>query len=312
MAGAPHEVLILALRDRPDLLGELIHRVTGAPRGGPLEVVDAATRFAKSIEVRPDLIFRGESPRWILFELQNRPDEKKRRSWPLAVSLLCIREKAMGEVVVLTASRRVADWARRVGHQRGELGTRFELTPIVIHLAGKRIDALLDPARPELALFAAWAMHDRQGPEARRVVTRAVELVDLLPAPLRDAQERAILGVLSEPLLALLEKLSMDIDKIPETPMSRRVRLLFEKNGKAAGKREALLTVLEARGLTVTTRERARIMACKDAEVLDSWIAAGVTAESVPEVIGEAPIVKPSRPRKAAPKRASRRRVAAS
>jgi len=222
----------------------------------------------------------------------------------------------MGEVVVLTASRRVAAWARRVGHQRGELGTRFELTPIVIHLAGKRIEGLLDPARPELALFAAWAMHDRHGPEAQRVVKRAVELVDLLPTPLQEAQERAILGVLSEPLLAALQKLSMDIDKIPETRASRRFRLFIEKKGrtegKAEGKQEALLMILGARGLLPTTRERARIAACTDAAVLDAWLVAAATAESVREVLGEEePVVKPRRTRKPAPKRTSRRRASA-
>ena len=123
MPGTPHEVLLMALQEQPSLLAELLRHAAGVPLQGPLEVLDATTRFARSIEVRPDLLVRGPHQRWILFELQNAVDEKKRQSWPLAASVLCIREKGMGEVVVLTASRRVAAWAKRVGHQRGELAT---------------------------------------------------------------------------------------------------------------------------------------------------------------------------------------------
>ena len=187
MLGTPHEVLLIALHDQPSLLAGLVRHAAGVPIEGPLEALDATTRFASSIEVRPDLLFRGPRQPWILFELQNTVDEQKRQSWLLAASVLCIREKAMGEVVVLTASRRVAAWAKRVGHRRGELGTRLELTPIVILLAGSRIEALLNPAHPELALFAAWAMQHRRGKEAIGVVKRALQLSDELPLSLQAA-----------------------------------------------------------------------------------------------------------------------------
>ncbi|WP_437476402.1 hypothetical protein WME75_26280 [Sorangium sp. So ce1014] len=45
-------------------------------------------------------------------------------------------------------------------------------------LAGWRIEDLLDSARPELARFAAWAMHHRRRPAAHRVILRALELTE--------------------------------------------------------------------------------------------------------------------------------------
>jgi hypothetical protein len=55
--------------------------------------------------------------------------------------------------------------------------------------AGREVaDALLDEGRPELALFAAWAMHERHGIRAHSVVRRALDLANLLPASLREAQ----------------------------------------------------------------------------------------------------------------------------
>lgn len=195
------------------------------------------------------------------------------------------------------------------------MGTRFELTPIVICLAGKRVDALLDPARPELALFAAWAMNSRRGPEARQVVSRAVELAASLPAPLRAAQERAIFAVLSEPLLAFLRKVSMYLDAIPERPAARELRLFLQRQrdeseakGKAKGKQEALLAVLAARGIEAAPRQRRQILACADMALLDAWIVAAATASSVSEVLAAEPPEQRAPKRRATPKRAGARR----
>ncbi|WP_437335323.1 hypothetical protein [Sorangium sp. So ce394] len=295
MPGTPHEVLIVALRDRPALLADLFRRLTGSSFGTPAEATDATVRFTRAIEVRPDLLLRSRGLGWVMVEIQNSIDERKRRSWPLAVSVLVHQEKAMGEVIVITASRRVASWAKRAARFRGELGTRFELTPRVLLLSGRRVEALLDPAHPELALFAAWAVHHRHGPAARRIVVRALEVTEqgLTDEPLRDAQARAILAVLSDAMVASLKELAMDPSKVPETQASRRFRLFFEKRGRAEGKvegkQEALLAVLDARGLSLTAEERAHIEACTVPAELDRWIARAVTAASMSEVFAPEP-----------------------
>ncbi len=53
----------------------------------------------------------------------------------------------------------------------------------------------------------------------------------------------------------------------------------------AAGKTEAVLAVLEARGLTVTPDQRAQITACKDTARLDRWLRAAVTATNVADLL---------------------------
>jgi hypothetical protein len=310
----------MALHDQPSLLAELLRQAAGVPLQGPLEVLDATVRFAKTIEVRPDLLFRSPRQRWILFELQNAIDEKKRQSWLLAASVLCFREKAMGEVVILTASRSVAAWARRVGHQRGELGTRLELTPMVILLDRRRVEALLDPAHPELALFAAWAMQKRRGKQALHVVERAIDLSGSLPPALQEAQARAILAVISEHMYAQLETMAMNLDKFPESPGLKRLRLLLEKQGrmrwqaegKAEGQQEAVLAILAARDLPVTARQRVRILACSDLEVLGGWIGRAVSVASTRDLLGEDEAAGTRRTRPRAPsKRVTKRRAPA-
>ena len=112
MAGAPHDILLLALKEKPELLSELLFRVAGVRLAGPLAPADSAARFAVSLETYPDLVFTtpGPDPSWILVELQNRKDERKARTWHLATSVLLQRHR-MGDLVVITASRAVARWA---------------------------------------------------------------------------------------------------------------------------------------------------------------------------------------------------------
>ena len=215
---------------------------------------------------------------------------------------------------MITSSHSVAGWAKGAAHHRGERGTSLGLTPVILLLSKDHVESLLDPSRPELAIFAVWARCRGHGPEARRVATRAIELTEELPAPLREAQTRAILAMLSQQLLASLKEMAMDVDKVPETKASRAFRLFFEQRGeargeeqgKAQGKREALLAVLAARGLSPTKEERTSIAALTDLAVLDRCIQVAVTATSVGAVLASA---RTSHRRRAAPARAHKPRA---
>lgn len=81
----------------------------------------------------------------------------------------------------------------------------------------------------------------------------------------------------------------MNPDQLPETRAARRFRLFFEERGKVEGlvegKREALLMLLEARGLAASDEERATIVACTDVGLVDQWIVRAATAASVAEVL---------------------------
>jgi hypothetical protein len=204
MPSPAHEVPLQLLHEHPEVLAALLEKLGGRAPEGVLEPVDTNLRFADPTEVRPDLVFRATRPRWLLVELQHRIDPAKARRWIVAAAIQLDATGAMGEVVILTSSRRVAAWAKKVAHVRGDLGSRLGLTPLVLPIAGKAIEALLDEAHPELAFFAAWAVRGRRGPRARHVVNRAVELTERMPETLRGAAVRAIVAVLREPLLAYL------------------------------------------------------------------------------------------------------------
>jgi flagellar biosynthesis/type III secretory pathway protein FliH len=191
-------------------------------------------------------------------------------------------------------------------------------------------------------------MQNRHGPKARAVVERAIELSSKLPAPLRRAQMRAIVSVLSERMLALLKEAAMDPNKIPETPAARKLRLFLEAQGRKRGriegeakgraeglaegraegrteghaegelkgKQDALLALLKARGLTVTAEQRAALRSCADLAKLDQWIVQAATAIKASDVLkpitqaaAGAPTPAARRSTRARPRPAAARRV---
>jgi predicted transposase YdaD len=48
--------------------------------------------------------------------------------------------------------------------------------------------------------------------------------------------------------------------------------------GRAQGRAESIFAVLAARGIDVSTDERAHVLACQDMATLDRWLARAVTA----------------------------------
>jgi predicted transposase YdaD len=59
-----------------------------------------------------------------------------------------------------------------------------------------------------------------------------------------------------------------------------------KREGKQEGEAEAILLVLEARGLAVTDAERERITGCADLRQLKRWVTRAVTAEKTGDLFG--------------------------
>lgn len=231
MPSPAHETLAAAFQEDPELLRALLLALELPTPSEPLTIVDSNVRFADPKEVRPDALALVVStrPSWIAAEVQGDPDPSKARRWPLLAGILLDEHGTMGDLVVVTHSAATAAWAQTVACHRGPLGTEFRLTPVVVELTGANVERLLDPARPELALVAAWAMQDRHGEEARAVVRRALALAASLSEPTRTRQTGAILNVLSEQMREILQEETMDLTKLPEGPLVK----LLKTEGKA-------------------------------------------------------------------------------
>lgn len=299
MPGAPHETMVVLLREHPEWLRALVGVIAKRELPETLAPIDSAIRVVDPAEIRLDLVFATpDAKSWVLVEVQLDEDKVKARKWPLAVAALWNERGVSGDLLVITADRAVAAWARTVGSMAGPLGTGLAVQPVVVQLTGDVAEMLLDPTHPELAFFAAWTVHDRYGPEAQTIVERATDLIETIPdEALRRLLIRRILGMLHEKLLKLIREVStMDSQKIPVSPALQRLGEEFqamygeqiEARGKARGKvqgeAEALLKFLAARGFQVGEERRAQVLACEDVDQLDQWITRAASARAIDEV----------------------------
>lgn len=285
MPGPAHETLVALLQQRPDLLDLLLRALGNVGLSAAVAARDSALRVANPLEVRPDLVLLAdaETGPWTIVEVQLARDGDKQRRWLAAAGVLLDARGVMGDVVVITHDASVARWAAEIAHVAGPNGTRFGLAPVVVQLTLAETERLLATERPELAVFAAWAVHDQRGRDAQEVVREAVARIDATPdAQLRDALSRAMISMLGEPLLAVIREMMMERLVIPESPGFKALRREIE----ALGETRALLTVLDARKLPVDAAARERIERCTDPDVLNGWIARAATAASLDEVFG--------------------------
>jgi hypothetical protein len=122
----------------------------------------------------------------------------------------------MGDLWIITPSKRTAAWARTACNLTGPGGTELRIKPIVLLLGAEEVDALLDAGRPSLAFFAAWAMRGRHGPAAARIVERAFEITDRLPRKaLRRQQGNDILRVLDRRQMDKLKVAGRICEQLP-------------------------------------------------------------------------------------------------
>ncbi len=174
MPSPAHETLVAILHQRPDLLDLLLRTLGRAGFSAKVEAKDSAVRVANPLEVRPDLVLLAEGERgpWSIVEVQLARDEDKQRRWLAAAGALLDSRGVMGDVIVLTHDASVAKWAQEVAFVIGPNGTRFGLVPVVLQLTQAEAERLLATGRAELAVFAAWAVHDQKGERRRRSCAR--------------------------------------------------------------------------------------------------------------------------------------------
>jgi hypothetical protein len=226
MPSPAHETLVEFLRTQPAWLDALL-RELGAPglsRG--LRAVDPAVRVVDPSTVATDVLLRDEEkPSWLVVEVQRGDDPEKRRRWIFVAAMLHDQTGVMGDVLVITHTRKVSQWSATVADVTGPLGTRLLLVPRVICLTRSVAEHLLATGRPELALFAAWAVHEHRGARAARLVLRAVRQAERLDdLALRGALVRAMINMVSKELRRHLRETLMDFSKIPEGPLMREIR----------------------------------------------------------------------------------------
>jgi hypothetical protein len=181
-------------------------------------------------------------------------------------------------LVVVTTSERVAKWARR---PIATFQPSSPWVPLVVGPGDIPKVTNLETARrsPELAILSALA-HGAAETEELEVGLAGFAAADALRSidEVRAAMYHEIIRRrLPAWVLQALEE-QMQIKGFEFTSE-------FARKHRAEGKAQAVVAVLEGRGLPVSDDERKAIVACRDTERLDRWLAIAGTAASAAEIL---------------------------
>ncbi len=204
---------------------------------------------------------------------------RKRQTWPLYVTSVHAEFRCPTVLLVVAPDEAIAKWARRpiiLGHP----GLRFE--PVVIGPQQvPRIDTREEAvADPELAVLSSMAHSDEEG--GFDTVLAAIHAALRIDGDRSRYYTHFILTALSDAMRARLEE-EMRLGRFGEpTELEKRI----EARGRAEGLADALIDVLESRGLAVSPEPRARILACTDETTLRAWLGRAASVDAVDALFG--------------------------
>ena len=282
MPSQRHEVIVELLRRSPDLVVQLFARVAGSAAGSyRAELHSESFSQVKSSPHAADLVVKlmdGDTLRLgVISEVQLDVDSGKLFSWPLYGVGLRAELQCETCVLVIAPSERVARWAE----QPIPLGVGSVFQPVV--LGPDAIPALtdLEQARqwPGLAFLSALTHAAGPAETAARIAFNAVEAARQFDHRLFTACYDILRSALDGAALAHLETLmQLDVTQLQSEAVRRNVAL---------GEINAVLTILETRGIAVSPEQRQRIQQCSDLDTASRWVRKAVTLSSVDELFDE-------------------------
>jgi len=291
-----HEVLVMFFRNRPELAPLLLEEALNVklPPYTDLRVSSANLTDVKPAEYLADLVvllMQDKPVLGIVVEVQLGQDGDKRYTWPAYVAGLRERLRCDCCVLVVSPSRSIARWAS----EPISIGPGGQLVPLVLGPEGVPVVTDSEKARqlPELAVLSVMA----HGKGDVQTAVNIAQVASAAATGLAGDQQALYLDLIES---ALSEAARKAFEMLPETyqfqgPSYLRGRSEGEAEGeargkaegKAEGKAQAVLDVLEARGLSPTEQQRQRVLGCTDLEQLNTWVRKAVTLVDIEELFAQ-------------------------
>lgn len=287
MVSSPHEAMHRIFQDYPGLFSG-VSEVLGVDFCPPVAITVLPTDLteARPVERRVDTLLRIEtedtdSSYLLAVEAQGKKDPAKPASWAYYLSYLYTKYRLPPVLLVVCQDRATAEWAARPVDIGPPQWAALTLRPLV---AGPHnMPVLTDTAeiRKDLALATlSLITHgaDRDPDVILKAMTTALrETPEDIKNPIVELISQG-LGTL--PAAKLWRKLVAVDLSFYKSPISQEIRA----EGRAAGRAEDILFVLEQRGIDVPEDVRERINGCDDPEILLGWLARAITASSAEEI----------------------------
>lgn len=283
MPSSLHEALIEMFRQNPSFAAELLRLALDTDVPGYQEVRLESGEFSdvSPAQYRADAVFvltaGGRPVLGLVVEVQLGRDPGKRWSWPVYLATLRARLHCPTMLLVICMDATVAGWCSapiEMGHPD------WVLTPRVV--GPEEVPAVTDPDEagraPELAALSAMAHGARADREpVLKAFASALSAIDEDRATL---YADVVLSVLPEAVRRHLEAMLRSRTYEYRSDFARG----YFSQGEAKGEANALLEVLDVRGIGVSEDLRARVVGCTDIDQLRVWLRRAVTAGSIDEV----------------------------
>jgi hypothetical protein len=298
MPSGEHESPIELVKVEPRLAAALVAERSGMEIPLYARAGTSATDVKKLVSTYHSdarLVYRDENDLPVLaiiYENQLGYDPDKRWTWPLYVAHSDIDDRVDTVLLVYCPTRALARWSAQLfadGLRSMRLRLYF-VTPDDVPLV-----TTLDEAReaPERAVFATLCHRDDLD-EATIFPLLAEALRAADPTKARSYDDALQAGL--PPHVAAHWEAFM-------TTTAPQYRSAFyrgalaeglaegeakgEAKGKAEAKADSVLTVLDARGLTVTDRLREMITTCTDLDQLDAWLRRAATVSTAEHIFSQ-------------------------
>lgn len=214
----------------------------------------------------------------IVIEVQRRPDERKRWSWPVYVTTLRARRECPTVLLVVCPTNRTAQWCAEpipLGHPG------MTMAPLVVSL--ESIPAVTDPEAairaPELAVLSARAHSEENG-----VVLALYAALMHLDRETGELYTDYALATLSEPARKQLEDMLATGTYEFQSDFYKRQAAQEAEAAAAKAAAKSVIKVLTTRGVTIPDGPLQRILRCTDTEELDRWLTRAVTANTIDDL----------------------------
>jgi hypothetical protein len=286
MPSSWHDSVTAIFTEHPELAVEIATSLNGVqvPRGLPMRVQSPNFNDRPSTDFQADAVIVAGSARdpvrAVIVEAQKRTLHDKPPQWARYAAQLWTFLRCPVDVLVICPDAKAAFW-----YARPVPTTLPGYTHLPIVLPPSAVPAIVSAkeaaARPAMAALSV-AYHG-----ANPAVCRAF-IGGLSQLPHDDAVKYHEHAFNMAPLVVqrILEQL-MTSDTWPVySPFAKEHFGRGKQEGKQEGEAEAVLLVLEARGLEVTDAERERITGCTNLRQLKKWITRAATAEKTSDLFG--------------------------
>ncbi|MBK3636301.1 hypothetical protein JHN52_25930 [Streptomyces sp. MBT97] len=281
MVNSSHEAMHRIFQEYPGLFTG-VSKVLGLPFVPPKRVTVLPTDLTEiqPVERRVDTLlrFEGDEPMLLAVEAQSAKDTNKTASWAYYVSFLYAKYKTPPVLLVVCQDRITAEWAAQPVPIGPQWWASLTVRPLVAGPHNMPLITDPDEARADLALAALSAITHAKDPAVGGILKALSTALQNVPEAVADpiieftAQG---LGV-NRPAGELWRNLVAVDLSFYKSYISEEIR----DEGRAQGRAEDIVLVLEARGLDVSDEIRERITGCDDPDLLRDWLTRAVTVSS--------------------------------